>query len=577
MNQIKNLIFKNFSQHRALISGFLFFGLLLTLILFFFYVSTHQLILSTELLNQKSRANVLVQKIQNYTAISGQLSRSLKSHISASNMNKSEVESYLKEILSSGPSNLIYGVGVWYEPYRYRPDVQLFGPYAHRDIQNREKLILTYEWNTADYFYPKQEWYLKSINHHEQGIYVEPYFDKGLVYVTCATSFVDRKNRLKGVITVDMILPQLQSLIDEVNINAQEVIYIESRLGFLLGHPKSKDFLERLDQDEPKPLIEYKISDLNKTLRIRNEKDHFLRNEEIVSDLGWKVVVESDKSFILKDSYNMLKLILFGLALFWFCIIFIIFVVIRSRNNKYENELKIKNHQKQLLSSNRLATLGEFSAGLAHEINNPLAIVVGKTEILMGMIQNGSYNSVQFQNELNKIQSNSMRISKIIRGLKTFSRDGGEFDPLELVSLNQIFNDAAAITADQLKSKNITFRISPFLDLQIQCRPNQISQVMLNLISNAIDAIEHQDSPWIQIDVRVGTEIEILITDSGLGIPDEIVKKMMDPFFTTKSIQKGTGLGLSISYGIVKDHHGLLYYNPICSNTQFVIRLPISN
>lgn len=576
VSKIKSLVFKNFSEHRILILGFLSFGILAMLILFFFYISTHRLIVSTELLNQKSRANVLVQKIQNYTAISSQLSRTLKSHISVSQMSQSEIESYLKEILSSGPSNLIYGVGVWYEPYRYRPDLQLFGPYAHRDIEQREKLILTYEWSTPEYYYPKQEWYQKSLTQHEKGIYVEPYFDKDLVYVTYAASFYDRQNRLNGVISVDMILPQLQSLIDEVNTNEQEVIYIESRLGFLLGHPKSKEFLELQYKIEHKPLIDYKISDLKKILHIKNDTDQFLRYEEIVPDLGWKVVVESDKSFILKDSYNMLKLIVFGLSLFWICIICIIFFVIRSRNNKNENDLKIKNHQRQLLSSNRLATLGEFSTGLAHEINNPLAIIVGKTDILIGMIQDQNYDPVQFCNELTKIHSNSLRISKIIRGLKIFSRDG-ELDPLELVSLNQILNDATAITADQLKSKNITFRIIPFLDLQIHCRPNQITQVMLNLISNAIDAIESQVSPWIQIEVRVGAEVDIFVTDSGSGIAPETVKKMMDPFFTTKSAHKGTGLGLSISYGIVKDHNGLLYYNQNSTNTQFVIRLPISN
>lgn len=576
VSKIRSLFLKNFSEHRTLILGFLSFGLVATLILFFFYLSTHRLILSAELLNQKSRANVLVQKIQNYTAISGQLGRTLKSHVSSSQMSQKEMESYLKEILSSGPSNLIYGIGIWHEPYRYRPDMQLFGPYVHRDIEHRDKLILTYEWNTKDYYYPKQEWYQKSLAHHEQGIYVEPYFDKDLVYVTYAMSFYDQQNRLKGVISVDMILPQLQYLIDEVNTNPQEVIYIESRMGFLLGHPKSKEFLETSEKARHKPLIEYKISDFKKALHIRNEADQFLKYEEIVPDLGWKVVVESDKSLILKDSFNMLTLILFGVSFFWICILCILFLVIRSRNNKNENELRIRNHQRQLLSSNRLATLGEFSTGLAHEINNPLAIIVGKTEILLGQIQIGKYDTNQFQNELNKIQSNSLRISKIIRGLKVFSRDG-EFDPLELVSLNQILNDAAVITADQLKSKNITLRIIPFLDLQILCRPNQITQVMLNLLSNAIDAIEFQTSPWIQIEVRVGAEIDILVTDSGTGIPAETVKKMMDPFFTTKSPHKGTGLGLSISYGIVKDHKGLLYFNPNCPNTQFVIRMPISH
>lgn len=112
--------------------------------------------------------------------------------------------------------------------------------------------------------------------------------------------------------------------------------------------------------------------------------------------------------------------------------------------------------------------------------------------------------------------------------------------------------------------------------LKIEGRPAQLSQVILNLISNAVDAIMHQPEKWVELKITLQNEMIIFsVTDSGNGIPKEVAEKIMQPFFTTKEIGKGTGLGLSISKGIVEDHQGKFYYDENCKNTRFCVEIPI--
>lgn len=111
--------------------------------------------------------------------------------------------------------------------------------------------------------------------------------------------------------------------------------------------------------------------------------------------------------------------------------------------------------------------------------------------------------------------------------------------------------------------------------LQVECRETEISQVLLNLLSNAYDVVEKLEEKWVRLSVKdLGDRVSILVTDSGKGIPPEIRAKIFQPFFTTKEIGKGTGLGLGISTRIIENHGGTLSVNAECENTQFVISIP---
>ena len=230
--------------------------------------------------------------------------------------------------------------------------------------------------------------------------------------------------------------------------------------------------------------------------------------------------------------------------------------------------------QLQMIQSNKMATLGEMASGIAHEINNPLAII--KMTALQ-IQKNISSENALLRSKIERIDITVDRISKIIQGLRTFSRDGRK-DPFELVSFDAMIEDILSFCNERLKHHSIKLIIDDLNpNLVFEGRAIEISQVLLNLFNNSIDALSSLDTTekWIQISAKNnGVYLEIKISDSGLGIPQEIQNKIFQPFFTTKEIGKGTGLGLSLSLTIIKNHFGEIFIDGQSNNTCFVLRLP---
>jgi C4-dicarboxylate-specific signal transduction histidine kinase len=179
-------------------------------------------------------------------------------------------------------------------------------------------------------------------------------------------------------------------------------------------------------------------------------------------------------------------------------------------------------------------------------------------------------------NSLGKLVNMTNRIAKIIRGLRSFSRDGTT-DPFLKNQLNVIIDDTFELIRGRCKDNGVKLRIYPEqYRHELDCRAVQISQVIANLVGNSVDAIRNLPERWIDISVDKEPEsLLIRITDSGAGISPELAEKIFNPFFTTKKVGEGTGLGLSISKGIIQAHSGQFYINRECLNTQFVIELPI--
>lgn len=232
------------------------------------------------------------------------------------------------------------------------------------------------------------------------------------------------------------------------------------------------------------------------------------------------------------------------------------------------------------VQASKLASLGEMSAGIAHEINNPLAIIQANALLLIDSINEGTSSNEDVINILKKINTTSHRITKIIKGLRTISRNADD-DPFEPVNIRTIANDVAGICEQRLKKAEISFTLNiPEKDLIVECAPVQISQVLINLINNSHDAILELDEKWIKLELSEnsnGNSLICSITDSGHGIKKEIAEKLMQPFFTTKEIGKGTGLGLSISLGIIEKHNGVFFLDDKCPNTKFVFEIPLKN
>jgi signal transduction histidine kinase len=240
---------------------------------------------------------------------------------------------------------------------------------------------------------------------------------------------------------------------------------------------------------------------------------------------------------------------------------------------KKESEKVIAELNSNILMKAQMTSLIKMAKGMAHEINNPLAIVVGKTDRLIDDLKTDRKTKENLIADLEKIRKSSFRISKIIRSLLNFSE--GSFDERAGVhSLNEILMALAEFAAVPGGHRSIEIKIECPENLQIYTKKDQLKQALLNLINNSIDAVENLPEKWIQINCRETAKgVVISVTDSGKGIPKELHDKIMLPFFTTKDVGKGSGMGLSVAFGIVKSLDGQISYDESSPNTCFNIVL----
>ncbi|MEM7727461.1 MAG: ATP-binding protein [Cyanobacteria bacterium P01_A01_bin.45] len=273
---------------------------------------------------------------------------------------------------------------------------------------------------------------------------------------------------------------------------------------------------------------------------------------------------------------------------------------------------QLKEKQAQLIQVEKMSSLGQMVAGIAHEINNPVGFISGNIEHLQEYTNNLLEILQKYRQEyvdppshiqeviedleldylledlpkiISSIQVGTERISKIVRSLRNFSRlDEAE---CKAVDLHEGIDSTLMILKHKLKKqKNPIKLVKNYGDLAlVECYPSQINQVFMNLIANAIDALEEKGTsnsisiPTITINTHQVDDksVSIQILDNGVGIPEEIRPKLFDPFFTTKEIGKGTGLGLSISYQIIVEKHGgkLTCSSGSGKGTEFIINIPI--
>ena len=226
--------------------------------------------------------------------------------------------------------------------------------------------------------------------------------------------------------------------------------------------------------------------------------------------------------------------------------------------------------EKAALTQRRLAAMGEFTAGIAHEINNPLSGVVGYSKLLLEKRD----LPPDIRQKVQRISDSGERCRKIVEGVLLFSRQsGGDRAPVEL---SELIAGVVRIGEYQWKMSNCQVVQELNEPAWVMADSDQLEQVLLNLLSNAVDAMERGGTVRIALKAT-DTNAEIHVSDEGPGIPEEIQPNVFDPFFSTKSIGKGTGLGLSISYGIVRDHGGdILLESKPGEGAHFTVVLPRS-
>lgn len=238
-------------------------------------------------------------------------------------------------------------------------------------------------------------------------------------------------------------------------------------------------------------------------------------------------------------------------------------------------EKEIAEAKARLISSTKMAALGEMSGGIAHEINNPLTVIQARAFQLSQMADSGKLDPEKIRQASESISRTADKIAKIIKSLRSFAREGTN-DPFELVPVKQLIEETLEFCRTRFYNHGVEIECAPMdSDLEIECRVIQIEQVLLNLLNNSFDAIQNLEERWIRIQVKdLDNAVEIIVTDSGFGIAPELQEQIMLPFFTTKEVGKGTGLGLSISSGIMKSHKGILRLDAHEPHTTFAIHLP---
>jgi signal transduction histidine kinase len=261
--------------------------------------------------------------------------------------------------------------------------------------------------------------------------------------------------------------------------------------------------------------------------------------------------------------------------------------------------------QQQLIQAEKMSSLGQLTAGIAHEINNPVNFIyvgIQALEVLaedsflvfervikaQHLLREGHINEANQillgidakemqiikEDALDTMQSvkiGAERTSAIVKGLKHFSHSNNEES--QYADLGDLLNSTMIILNNKLKDRITLKRSFEEIPL-VHCIPGQLSQVFMNIISNAVDAIPHKGEISVSIS-RDEKFAVVTISDNGQGMPEQVRSRIFDPFFTTKEVGKGTGLGLSISYGIIQKHQGeIAVESKHGEGTTFIIKLP---
>jgi len=239
-------------------------------------------------------------------------------------------------------------------------------------------------------------------------------------------------------------------------------------------------------------------------------------------------------------------------------------------------EQELREKQEQLVQAGKLATLGELTTGVAHELNNPLnniGLFVGNA---IDLIELGSADRERILHELGSAMQQVRKATEIITHLRMFGRAAQV--SRESIAINQVVERALSLMHEQLRLRQIEIHVDLAPEDPIVIgNAIQLEQVFINLLTNSRDAMARAPAKQLRVTTHfTEAEVQIAFEDSGCGIPEGMEQRIFDPFFTTKEVGKGTGLGLSITYGIIKDHQGAISVRSRPNEgSTFLVQLPV--
>jgi len=354
---------------------------------------------------------------------------------------------------------------------------------------------------------------------------------------------------------------------DAFIINRKNVLQTGPRLsGEVLGQPKSPDFSATTGTQ---------VEDLS------FGEENYLFAASLIKAKKWVMVIREDPTEQLTPLLRArFMAALIGLGGVLLITLGAVFTTRSMMQELMQMERKKAVSDEIAMQESKMAALGKMAAGIAHEINNPLAVIAEKAGWIKDLLKMEdipkSRNFQEFADAVGKIESHTNRAKTVTHRLLGFAR---RMEPIsERVSINSVLDESIDFLENEARYRNIDIQVdySPDLPLLLS-DPAQLQQVFLNIINNAIDAIGKNGEIIIRTQYRAkNQEISIEIADNGPGIAKEMINKIFDPFFTTKEVGKGTGLGLSISYGIIEKLGGrILVASEEGKGSTFTIYLPV--
>ena len=378
--------------------------------------------------------------------------------------------------------------------------------------------------------------------------------------------------------TIDFVA--FNTLVQNIRIGETGFAYILNREGEL----QTKPFFDITPRKKPyRDFLKIKEDDPQKVHMIEKKDESGKKNIYVAAFLkngDWLLVYQQNARDAYLDLNRAIGIAIIIVLLGAFGIIFTAVILSKRMVNRIvmaDEEKDMMN--KQIIETGKLASVGKLAAGIAHEINNPVAIMVEEAGWIKDLLEDEEFheseNLDEFERALKQIKTQGQRCKEITHKLLSFARKTDS--RIQETEINDVIDEIVALSEQRAKYGKITIHTDFQKDLpSTYLAQSEMQQVLLNLINNAIDAMENEGGP-LDISTRLDTDaIVIQVADDGPGIPESNLSRIFEPFFTTKPVGKGTGLGLSICYGIIQKMGGEITVDSIVdSGTTFRIRIPV--
>jgi two-component system NtrC family sensor kinase len=388
------------------------------------------------------------------------------------------------------------------------------------------------------------------------------------------------ENGRKWILRATINAEAFRFLVEDVKIGRSGEVYLVNQEGLFQTQPR---FGGKIMDKTSLPVQTFHEGVGNRIITSEGGTKQIVASIRL-TPVPWMLVVKQDydEAFNSVNHANYATLIVLHLSAL--AIFMVSFFSMRHMIRTIRERDEEKNHlNKQLLQTGKLASIGQLAAGVAHEVNNPLGIIMTERQILLDKAERTPGLEPEFRSQLEKSLSQMniqiKRCKHITLNLLRFSRR--TVSRIEEVDLNAFLSEIIDLRERDAKAGGIKFFPEFSEDVRpIMSDPSQLQQIFLNLITNAVDAHEQKGYGSIRISTMVedhGSKVKVTVADTGSGIRPEHLDKIFDPFFTTKPVGKGTGLGLSICYSIVKRLGGdITVTSTPGEGTSFSVLLPVS-